>query len=88
MAVTPGKAKELAKEKKIQDGSSKGVMDRRNLYLAKEGLVLPGSVAAQGLSKADLLKRHKAEAEKKAKLDNPNIFVSRTRQVLFALFVH
>ena len=76
-AVTRGKAAELAKEKKL-DGT-KNTRDKRNLYLAKEGLITPGSEAAQGLSKADLVKRQKAEAEKKAKLENPNNFVSTTR---------
>ena len=76
-AVTRGKAAELAKEKKMEgNGEAK---DKRNLYLAKEGLILPGSNAAQGLSKADLLKRQKAEKEKKLKLENPNYFVSQTR---------
>lgn len=78
-AVTRGKAAELAKEKKIE--GTKETKDKRNLYLAKEGLVLPGSAAAKGLSKADLLKRQKAEAEKKAKLENTNYFVSKTRYV-------
>lgn len=76
-AVTRGKAAELAKEKKL-DGT-KDTRDKRNLYLAKEGIITPGSEAAQGLSKADLVKRQKAEAEKKAKLENPNNFVSTTR---------
>ena len=80
-AVTRGKAAELAKEKKL-DGT-KDTRDKRNLYLAKEGLITPGSEAAQGLSKADLVKRQKAEAEKKAKLENPNNFVSTTRWVSF-----
>lgn len=76
-AVTRGKAAELAKEKKL-DGT-KDTRDKRNLYLAKEGLITPASEAVQGLSKADLVKRQKAEAEKKAKLENPNNFVSTTR---------
>lgn len=76
-ALTRGKAAELAKEKKIE--GNKETKDNRNLYLAKEGLILPGSVAAKGLSKADLLKRQKAEKEKKVKLENPNYFVSKTR---------
>lgn len=76
-AVTRGKAAELAKEKKME--GNREAKDKCNLYLAKEGLILPGSIAAQGLSKADLLKRKKAETEKKAKLENPNYFVSKTR---------
>ncbi|XP_068722511.1 RNA-binding protein 28-like [Montipora capricornis] len=76
-AVTRGKAAELAKEKKVE--GKKVNKDKRNLYLAKEGLILAGSSAAQGLSKGDLLKRQNAEKEKKAKLADPNYFVSPTR---------
>lgn len=76
-AVTRGKAAELTKERKARGG--KEDKDKRNLYLAKEGLVLSDSTAAHGLSKSDLLKRQKAEAEKKAKLTNPNYYVSPTR---------
>lgn len=76
-AVTKGKAAELAKEKKTE--GNRETKDKRNLYLAKEGLILQGSAAAKGLSKGDLLKRQKAEAEKKAKLENLNYFVSKTR---------
>jgi nucleolar protein 4 len=47
--------------------------------LAREGVITPGSEAAKDLSKADLQRRQKAEAEKKAKLQNPNCFVSTTR---------
>ena len=76
-AVTRGKAAELTKERKAEGNKINN--DKRNLYLAKEGLILPGSIAAQGLSKSDLLKRQKAETEKKAKLENPNFFVSTIR---------
>lgn len=41
--------------------------------------IFPDSDAAKDLSKADLQKRTKACAEKKAKLANPNYIVSRTR---------
>lgn len=78
-AVTRGKAAELAKEKKTE--GNRDTKDKRNLYLAKEGLILPGSAAAQGMSKSDLLKRQKAEVEKNAKLKNLNYFISPTRQV-------
>lgn len=41
--------------------------------------VFPDSEAAKGLSKTDMAKRTKAYAEKKAKLANPNFYVSTTR---------
>jgi len=37
------------------------------------------SVHAKKLSKPELVKRQRAAAEKKAKLANPNYFVSKTR---------
>lgn len=46
-----------------------------NAHLA----IFPGSEAAQELSKADMAKRTKAYAEKKAKLANPHFYVSKTR---------
>ena len=78
-AVTPGKAAELKKEKKAEAKNEN--KDKRNLYLATEGLIYPGSTAAEGLSQSDLTRRQKAEREKKAKLADPNYFVSSTRQV-------
>jgi nucleolar protein 4 len=48
--------------------------DKRNLYLAKEGLVI-----ADDISKEDKEKRDRAWAEKKAKLANPNFYISKTR---------
>lgn len=76
IAVTPGKAEQLRQQDKT---SKKEPKDKRNLYLAREGVIAVGSEAAKDLTKADLLKRQKAEAEKKAKLQNPNYFVSTTR---------
>ena len=76
MAVSRGKAQQLEKEKAE---TKKEPTDKRRLYLAREGVIAADSDAAKDLSKADLLKRQKAEAEKKAKLANPNCFVSDTR---------
>ena len=76
LAITKGKMPQMLAEK---DSSTKTPRDKRNLYLAKEGAILPGSEAAAGLSKGDLQKRQKAEAEKKAKLKMPRYIVSKTR---------
>ena len=76
LAITKGKMPQMLAEK---DSSTKTPRDKRNLYLAKEGAILPGSEAAVGLSKGDLQKRQKAEAEKKAKLKMPHYIVSKTR---------
>ena len=54
--------------------------DKRNIYLLKEGIIAPGSAAADGLSQAELDKRQVSFAERKATLEkNPNLYVSKTR---------
>ncbi|KAM1002524.1 uncharacterized protein LOC126586666 [Malus sylvestris] len=57
-------------------------LDHRNLYLAKEGLVLEGTPAAKGVSASDMLKRQMAERSKMSKLQSPNFHVSKTRIVI------
>eukprot|EP00752_Nemacystus_decipiens_P011036 g9805.t1 len=56
-----------------------GHKDKRNLYLADEGLVLEDSGAAEGAAKSDMEKRVLARRDKKSKLKNPLFFVSPTR---------
>ncbi|KAI6653744.1 hypothetical protein LOD99_3248 [Oopsacas minuta] len=58
---------------------SKNKEDKRNLSMANIGRLDPESNVFQELSKADQVKRMRAEAEKKEKLKNPNIFVSKVR---------
>lgn len=74
--MTKGKVPKLLAEK---DTTKKSPRDKRNLYLAREGVIAPGSEAAAGLSKSDLQKRQKAEEEKKSKLKLPHFIVSKTR---------
>lgn len=59
--------------------------DHRNLYLAKEGLILEGTPAAEGVSASDMLKRQELERKKATKLQSPNFHVSRTRLVIYNL---
>ncbi|XP_030450451.2 uncharacterized protein LOC115672693 isoform X1 [Syzygium oleosum] len=59
--------------------------DHRNLYLAKEGLVVEGTTAAEGVSESDMAKRKGLEREKMTKLQSPNFHVSRTRLVIYNL---
>ncbi|KAL0208534.1 hypothetical protein P9112_011121 [Eukaryota sp. TZLM1-RC] len=61
--------------------ASQGVknIDKRNLYLAAEGDILPESDSFQALPKADQEKRRNALREKEEKLQNPNFCVSSTR---------
>ncbi|XP_033739405.1 RNA-binding protein 28-like isoform X2 [Pecten maximus] len=73
VAVSRDKAKDFKEvEKKKQE-------DKRNLHLAREGMIRPGTQAAEGLSKDDLQKRMKVENIKREKLKKPNIFISATR---------
>jgi nucleolar protein 4 len=75
--------------KSIKDSEmAKRGKDKRNLYLANEGLILPGAEDAheshaagkgQSMSEADKEKRQRAQTEKRKKLQNPLFFVSATR---------
>lgn len=53
--------------------------DSRNLYLAKEGTILAGTPAAEGVSPSDLTKRLRLETSKNQSLRNLNRFVSKER---------
>ncbi|XP_025097400.1 RNA-binding protein 28-like isoform X5 [Pomacea canaliculata] len=57
----------------------KGKKDSRNLFLACEGMIRPGTKAAEGISPEDMAKRVKIEQLKRERLKNINIFVSSTR---------
>ncbi|RWR96059.1 RNA-binding protein 28 isoform X1 [Cinnamomum micranthum f. kanehirae] len=67
-------------EKKRNESS-----DPRNLYLAKEGVILEGTPAAEGVSAYDMSKRQALERKKMAKLQFPNYHVSRTRLIMYNL---
>ena len=51
LAVTKTKLKDIQESRLTKD------KDKRNLYLAKEGLIYPNSPAAEGVSQTDLAKR-------------------------------
>ena len=68
---------EAVKMKTTNDEKRK--IDKRNLYLAKEGTMDLQSPETKLLTKSELVKRQRAASEKKAKLANPNYFVSKTR---------
>lgn len=70
--------KELHKSK-IEDH------DHRNLYLAKEGLILEGTPAAENVSASDMAKRQALQVQKTLKLQSPNFHVSRTRLIIYNL---
>ncbi|KAH8269600.1 hypothetical protein KR018_010026 [Drosophila ironensis] len=68
------KSKQTEKEKSEDSGK-----DSRNLYLAREGLIMSGAKAADGVSASDMAKRHELEQVKTQVLKNLNRFVSRNR---------
>ncbi|XP_022869951.1 RNA-binding protein 28 [Olea europaea var. sylvestris] len=68
---------------KAQEKSQKEVLDHRNLYLAKEGLIMEGTPAAEGVSASDMSKRNKLHNEKMTKLQSPNFHVSKTRLIIY-----
>ncbi|CAG9335070.1 unnamed protein product [Blepharisma stoltei] len=57
-------------------------VDKRNLALSKEGIIMPNSEEFSTLTKEDIERRTRAAQTKKEKLMNPNIFVSQTRLVI------
>jgi len=61
--------------------------DARNLYLVREGLILPGTPAAADVSEGDLAKRSKAYKAKKENLKNSNYFVSKVHCVCVCVCV-
>jgi nucleolar protein 4 len=72
----------LAATASKKDGAAAGGSGGRNLYLAKEGAIEPGSAAWEALSPADRALRARAAAETRTKLKSPNFAVSRTRLCL------
>ncbi|TRY88360.1 hypothetical protein DNTS_022249 [Danionella cerebrum] len=51
----------------------------RNMYLAREGLIRPGSKPAEGVSELDMAKRARFDEIKRAKLKDSKIYISKTR---------
>lgn len=78
-ALERNEVDDKAKLKKLK------MKDSRNLYLVKEGVILAGSAAANGVSKADMAKRLQIEQWKSQILRNLNMFVSRIRLVVHNL---
>ncbi|KAI4376067.1 hypothetical protein MLD38_013862 [Melastoma candidum] len=76
--------KKSAHEKEVEKSKTED-QDHRNLYLAKEGLILEGTPAAEGVSESDMIKRKRLQEQKTTKLRSPNFHVSRTRLVIYNL---
>ncbi|KAL6638060.1 hypothetical protein ACP70R_025632 [Stipagrostis hirtigluma subsp. patula] len=76
--------KDSAHKKSLEKAKNE-VEDRRNLYLAKEGEILAGSPAAEGVSDADMNKRNWLARRKTEMLQSPKFHVSRTRLIIYNL---
>ncbi|XP_074319581.1 uncharacterized protein LOC141656542 [Silene latifolia] len=76
--------KKSAHNKAIEKSNNE-IQDQRNLYLAKEGLILEGTPAAEGVSAEDLAKRQTLQQKKMTKLQSPNFHVSKTRLIIYNL---
>ncbi|XP_045478929.1 RNA-binding protein 28 [Harmonia axyridis] len=76
---------EILSQQESKSNKKKDVKDSRNLYLVKEGVILAGASAAEGVSQADMLKRLQLEKYKSQMLRNLNMFVSRERLVVHNL---
>ena len=76
MAISRTQVNEIVEEKK---SSTKETKDNRNLGLLKEGVIYPNSYEAKNISKADMMRRQKLEADNTEKLKLLHYFVSPTR---------
>ncbi|XP_073847832.1 RNA-binding protein 28 isoform X2 [Musca autumnalis] len=75
----PALSKEEIRQQNLEKDKKNDGKDSRNLYLAREGLIMANSKAAEGVSASDMNKRHKLEQIKAQVLKNLNRFVSRNR---------
>lgn len=64
---------------KTQESKRVEAADSRNLYLSKEGVIVAGTEAAEGVSVSDMAKRHHLERVKNQMLKNLNRFMSKER---------
>ncbi|XP_034477844.1 RNA-binding protein 28 [Drosophila innubila] len=75
----PALSRDEIKTRHTEKSKDDGGKDSRNLYLAREGLIMANSKAADGVSASDMTKRHELEQVKTQVLKNLNRFVSRNR---------
>ncbi|NXV66717.1 RBM28 protein, partial [Molothrus ater] len=83
LRVDPALSQEQARG--LPAGTARPRGGTRNLYLAREGAIRPGSRAAEGVSDSDMAKRARFEELKRRRLQDPNVAVSRTRLCLHNL---
>ncbi|KAG1177119.1 hypothetical protein G6F70_002918 [Rhizopus microsporus] len=78
--VTLAVDREQAKQIKDSNLSQKRKEDKRNLYLMREGVIFPGTPAAETLTPSELTKRQMSfSSRKKLVSNNPSLYISKTR---------
>ncbi|NXP18656.1 RBM28 protein, partial [Scytalopus superciliaris] len=85
LRVDPALSRDQAQQLRGSSGGARPRTGTRNLYLAREGAIRPGSQAAEGVSDSDMAKRARFEELKRRRLQDPNVGVSRTRLCLHNL---
>uniref|UniRef100_A0A8U7NDK9 RNA binding motif protein 28 n=1 Tax=Corvus moneduloides TaxID=1196302 RepID=A0A8U7NDK9_CORMO len=85
LRVDPALSRDQARGLQGTSGGARPRTGTRNLYLAREGAIRPGSRAAEGVSDSDMAKRARFEELKRRRLQDPNVGVSRTRLCLHNL---
>lgn len=68
----PALSRDEIKSKHNEKSKDEAGKDSRNLYLAREGLIMANSKAAEGVSASDMTKRHELEQVKTQVLKNLN----------------
>jgi nucleolar protein 4 len=85
VAVDRNEAGKLLEDNKLK----KRHLDRRNLYLLREGVIDKNAGAAKHLTEADLEARHASFAARKRLVDrNPDLYISKTRLSIRNLPLH
>jgi nucleolar protein 4 len=80
ISITPAVSKQIATKLTQASNLNKRAQDKRHLYLMREGVVFPGTEAAEQLTPEEVEARMATFAARKRLLaTNPNLFVSRTR---------
>ena len=79
LLVSAAVSRDKAAQLRTTEPKQKAKIDRRNLYLAAEGVIREGDAAAAHLTPAELALRANAERVKAQKLRDPSNFVSKNR---------
>ncbi|KXN82917.1 hypothetical protein AN958_02000 [Leucoagaricus sp. SymC.cos] len=78
--VVKGVTRDQASKLKEEGEKARQKADKRNMYLLREGVILPNSPLAQEISPADLERRTNSHNARRALLrSNPSLYISRTR---------